>query len=76
MRQMAQTEQLESFREYLRTLPDPLLASVTQDYMWLADLPFRKGVLRTGLQLRRECCLEECAHRRTPRFCRSRRSGR
>jgi hypothetical protein len=73
MRQMAHSEQLETFREYLRALPDELLASVTQDYMWLADLPFRKGPLQTGLQLRMQCCLEECGHRRAPRYCRSRR---
>jgi hypothetical protein len=74
MRQSVHAEQLENFREYLRTLPDDLLAGVTQDYMWLTDLPFKKGPLRTGLQLRRDCCLEECALRRVPRFCRSRRS--
>ena len=49
---------MEPFRDYLASLPDELLASVTADYVWLATLDF---VSDSGH--RRDCCREECIHR-------------
>jgi hypothetical protein len=53
-----------TFRRYLQTLPDELLASVTEDYIWLASLDFREEAGRDAeFRRRRECCLEECSRR-------------
>ena len=52
---------LETFRHYLRSLPDDLLESVTEDYVWLAGL-----ALRPDFPQRRECCREECRRRGEP----------
>ncbi|HWB86452.1 MAG TPA: hypothetical protein VG675_20085 [Bryobacteraceae bacterium] len=54
------------FRDYLRGLPDELLQSVTEDYIWLASqivIPEKSG---TEFADRRECCREECLRRGEP----------
>jgi hypothetical protein len=56
----------DTFREYLQSLPDTLLESVTQDYVWLAALipdPREQG---TDFVKRRECCRAECLRRGVP----------
>lgn len=55
-------ERAAGFREYLRTLPDDLLASVTQDYVWLADLDLPRAV-RGDCERRRDFCRAECTAR-------------
>ena len=59
-------DSLETFRDYLRSLPEELLECVTEDYVWLAGL----GLEREGCPLdfvrRRECCREECMRRGAP----------
>ena len=60
---MARQTELTNFRNYLSTLPDHLLSTLTQCYIWLADLRVSKGKRPTGLALRRNCCLAECARR-------------
>ena len=60
---MGQQKQLARFEEYLRSLPDGLLASLTRCYVWLAGLRFSEGKAPTGLDQRRDCCLEECLRR-------------
>ena len=50
------------FREYLRSLPEELLESVTEDYVWLAGLGLDDGDFRR----RRECCRDEWARRGEP----------
>ena len=47
------------FREYLRSLPEELLDSVTEDYVWLAGLDLDDG----DFLRRRECCRDEWASR-------------
>lgn len=61
---MTHPKQLMSFRNYLGSLPDDLLTSLTRCYIWLASLRFTVGRYPTGLDLRRDCCLAECARRR------------
>ncbi len=51
---------LEIFRNYLQSLPEELLESVTEDYVWLSDFTFDEP---TDFLRRRECCREECARR-------------
>jgi hypothetical protein len=53
------------FRDYLRTLPDQLLESVSQDYVWLSGLSFDPAPA-AEFQTRRECCREECLRRGAP----------
>ena len=60
---MGQQKQVARFEEYLRSLPDGLLASLTRCYVWLAGLRFTEGKEPTGLDVRRDCCLEECLRR-------------
>ena len=60
---MPHPHQLTGFRRYLASLPDDLLTSFTRCYTWLAGLRFTEGGTPTGLDLRRDCCLEECARR-------------
>jgi len=60
---MAQQNQLARFEKYLGSLPDGMLASLTRCYVWLASLRFSEGKQPTGLDLRRDCCLEECLRR-------------
>lgn len=64
---MTNPKELTNFRRYLSSLPDDLLTSLTRCYIWLASLRFTEGRSPTGLDLRRDCCLEECARRRRPR---------
>jgi hypothetical protein len=64
---MNHPNQLISFRNYLSSLPDDLLTSLTRCYIWLAGLRFTEGKFPTGLDLRRDCCLDECARRRRSR---------
>jgi hypothetical protein len=59
---------LETFRDYLQSLPEDLLESVTADYVWLAGQKFNRDPLATNFLLRRECCREECARRGTPQL--------
>jgi hypothetical protein len=55
----------ETFRNYLESLPDELLESVTEDYVWLSGLNFNAA--RTAdFRRRRECCREECLRRGLP----------
>jgi hypothetical protein len=54
---------LATFRGYLESLPDDLLESVTEDYVWLAGLVFEESHQHTDFRGRRECCREECARR-------------
>lgn len=61
---MIHPNQSTSFRDYLTSLPDDLLTSLTRCYIWLASLRFTVGRYPTGLDLRRDCCLAECARRR------------
>jgi len=56
-----------TFRDYLRSLPDELLESVSEDYMWLSDLDF-KDEPAAEFRRRRDCCREECLRRGTPRI--------
>jgi hypothetical protein len=56
------------FRKYLEALPDDLLESVTEDYVWLAGLVFEESQRHTDFDGRRECCREECARRGVPQL--------
>jgi len=58
-----------TFRCYLKSLPDDLLESVTEDYIWLAGLDFHEEA-RQGAEFRRrrECCREECLRRGAPQL--------
>ena len=57
-----------TFREYLESLPDDLLESVTEDYVWLAELGFEESQAHTDFRGRRECCRAECARRGVPQL--------
>ena len=57
-----------TFRGYLESLPDDLLESVTEDYVWLAGLVFEQSRRHTDFRGRRECCREECARRGFPQL--------
>jgi hypothetical protein len=57
-----------TFRGYLESLPDDLLESVTEDYVWLAELRFEESPRHTDFRRRRECCREECARRGVPQL--------
>jgi len=54
-----------TFRNYLESLPEDLLACVTEDYVWLSGLAFDRE-RDEEFQWRRECCREECVRRGTP----------
>ena len=56
-------DRLAIFRNYLQSLPQDLLESVTADYLWLASLTFDHGTRSADFVQRRECCREECARR-------------
>lgn len=55
-----------TFREYLQTLPQDLLESVTEDYIWLAGLHFEDTERDADFRRRRECCWDECLRRGVP----------
>jgi hypothetical protein len=55
----------DTFREYLKTLPEELLEHVSEDYVWLARLAFREKRAAEFLR-RRECCRAECLRRGRP----------
>ena len=57
---------LETFRDYLQSLPEELLENVTEDYVWLAGLTLDRS--SHDFLRRRECCREECARRGTPQL--------
>jgi hypothetical protein len=57
-----------TFCEYLEALPDDLLESVTEDYVWLADVVFEESQGHTDFRGRRECCRAECARRGVPQL--------
>ena len=57
-----------TFCEHLDALPDDLLESVTEDYVWLAELGFEEAPRHTGFRQRRECCRAECARRGVPQL--------
>jgi len=59
---------LEIFRNYLQSLPEDLLESVTEDYVWLAGLDLDRGGRPTDFGRRRECCREECVRRGAPQL--------
>lgn len=54
-----------TFLDYLRSLPDELLESVSEDYVWLSGLEF-EGEPAAEFRKRRECCREECTRRGAP----------
>lgn len=58
--------ELTAFREYLQALPDDLLESVTEDYVWLSGLRFEYADRNVEFVGRRECCREECNRRGVP----------
>ena len=53
---------MDGFRAYLESLPDELLESVSEDYVWLAGLDFEGG-RGEEFRRRRDCCREECVRR-------------
>jgi len=59
---------LATFRGYLESLPDDLLESVTEDYVWLAELGFEEAPQHTDFRQRRECCRAECMRRGVPQL--------
>ncbi|HUB77506.1 MAG TPA: hypothetical protein VMB03_01850 [Bryobacteraceae bacterium] len=59
---------LEVFSDYLRSLPDDLLESVAEDYVWLAGLDLESEGHPTDFVERREACRAECARRGTPQL--------
>jgi hypothetical protein len=59
---------LETFRNYLQSLPEDLLESVTEDYVWLAGLTLEPGGHATDFRQRRECCRQECVRRGSPQL--------
>jgi hypothetical protein len=54
---------LETFRDYLQSLPEELLENVTEDYVWLAGLTLEPGRHASDFRERRECCRQECVRR-------------
>ena len=46
-------EPLETFRNYLQSLPEDLLESVTEDYVWLAGLTLDPGAHAPDFRPRR-----------------------
>ena len=56
----------DTFRNYLQSLPEELLESVTEDYVWLAGLTLDRSP--HDFLRRRECCREECARRGAPQL--------
>ena len=52
----------DPFGAYLRTLPDDLLESVAEDYLWLGHL-FEDAEQRVEFDRRRERCRDECVRR-------------
>jgi hypothetical protein len=58
-------DRLETFRQYLQSIPEELLESVTEDYVWLAGLTFDDPI---DFLQRRECCRQECARRGSPQL--------
>lgn len=59
---------MEIFRLYLHSIPDDLLRSVTEDYVWLTGLTLNTGRCSGDFLYRRECCREECARRGFPQM--------
>ena len=59
---------LETFRDYLQSLPEDLLESVTEDYVWLAGLTLDRSAHAPDFRQRRECCREECVRRGAPQL--------
>ena len=59
---------METFRSYLQSLPEDLLESVTEDYVWLAGLTLERDGHPTDFVERRECCRQECARRGAPQL--------
>ena len=59
---------LQTFRNYLRSLPEDLLECVTEDYVWLSGLRLDHGAASSDFLQRRECCREECARRGAPQL--------
>lgn len=59
---------MDTFRGYLQSLPEELLESVTEDYVWLAGLALDRDAHTTDFRQRRECCREECARRGAPQL--------
>jgi len=56
----------DTFCDYLQSLPDELLESVTEDYVWLAGLGLEGE--STDFVQRREACRAECARRGEPQL--------
>jgi len=61
-------DSLDAFRDYLQSLPEDLLESVTEDYVWLSGLTFERGGPNRDFCRRRECCREECLRRGAPQL--------
>ena len=60
-------EEQDVFREYLRSIEDELLASVSADYIWLASQTEDEQP-ESRFQWRRAACQEECSRRGKPRI--------
>ena len=58
----------DTFRGYLESLPDDLLESVAEDYVWLAGCAFQGEAPGVEFGRRRECCREECLRRGLPQL--------
>ncbi len=54
----------ETFRDYLQSLPEELLESVTEDYVWLSGLALDEGEFTR----RRDCCRTEWERRGRPQL--------
>jgi hypothetical protein len=61
-------DRLDTFRDYLQSLPEDLLESVTEDYVWLAGLRLDGDGHPTDFVQRREYCRAECARRGAPQL--------
>jgi hypothetical protein len=54
-----------TFRDYLRSLPEELLETVSEDYVWLSIQGFAAEA-SAEFVWRRECCRDECLRRGVP----------
>ena len=55
-------DRVDQFRRYLESIPDDLLAEVTEDFRWLASA-FADERAAEDFRQRMRFCSEECARR-------------